>query len=36
VLDVGGHEILNAGGQKAERWRPRKLNGHGQETCSTG
>lgn len=20
--DVGGHEILNAGGQKADRWRP--------------
>jgi hypothetical protein len=22
---VGGHEILKAGGQKAEHWRPRKL-----------
>jgi hypothetical protein len=36
LAGVGGHGILNAGGQKPECWRPRKLNGCGQETCSTG
>ena len=36
IPNVGGHEILNGGGQKPECWRPRKLNGRGQETCSTG
>jgi hypothetical protein len=30
---VGGHENLNGGGQEPERWRPRKLNGRGQEIC---
>ena len=34
AANVGGHGILNAGGQKTECWRPRKLNGRGQETCS--
>jgi hypothetical protein len=31
-VHVSGHEILNGDGQKAERWRPRKLNGGGHET----
>jgi hypothetical protein len=30
---VGGHDNLNGGGQRVERWRPRKLNGRGQEIC---
>jgi hypothetical protein len=32
-VTVGGHENLNGGGQETERWRPRKLNGRGQENC---
>jgi hypothetical protein len=33
---VSGHEILNAGGPNPECWRPRNVNGRGQETCFTG